>query len=469
MGNITAKLAIGPIGFTNYLLVIHRKVSAPGIEVGRQVFGPAPTSANLVLTELDPETYFVDFRESIDGEDIGTLISTFTIDAQSNQLLQEKRYYTVGGTGDYDPADGDLSITDPYIEGKTVSSIFKEGFRDLVPTTEWERTGNTINNLTGNAYSTNEVIVVTIDYKDALPVPTATGAGMFSGTTTLTVDTTLTSDHYNNRIKCAGTIKIVTLPDHASVPNGKQFYIQSFGTTAKNVTIKCQGTDKLYFDGFGITPNEFEALWIAKGEFIFIEKQEDYFEVIDCSKGITMVGEKVSLGYASHPNILTEDASLFDGDDYPRLWWWITNVLPGTHVITDDTVTSISYAHPVNKVGLFVRHSTLKKFRMPKTVGMTEKGLANFITYGGDSARPYDYPGGFQAEQVADHYHNTSANGNNSFGVYGQDDEASLRIESYETNKVTTKRNKTGGAKGIVAIGAKNFVDNVGVIFGRRI
>lgn len=468
MGNITAKLAIGPIGFTNYLLVIHRKVSAPSVEVGRQVFGPAPTSANVVLTELDPVTYFVDFRESVDGEDIGTLISTFTIDAQSNQIIQENRYYTVGGPGDYDPAEGSTTINDPYFDGKTVSALFKEGFRPLIPTVEWEQVGTAVNNLTGNVYSTGEVVVVTLYYKDALPAST-TNTGMFVGTTTLTSDTTLTSSHYNNRIKCAGTTKAVTLPELSGVPNGKQFYIQSFGTSAKMVTISCQGTDKIYFDGFDIAPNEYASLWIGKGEFIFIEKQDDYFEVIDCSKGVAMVGEKVSLGYKLHPNILPEDGSLLDGDDYPRLWWWLTNVLSGTHVVTDDTVTSISYAHPANKVGLFVRHSTLKKFRMPKTMGLTEKGLANFGTYGGDTARPYDYPGGFQAEQVGDHYHNTSANGNDAYGVYGQDNEASSRIESYETNKVTTKRNKTSGAKGTIAVGAKNMVDNVGVIFGRRI
>lgn len=463
MGNITAKLAVGPVNFTDYVIAIIRKVSDPTVEIDRQVFGPAPTSLNLVFTELDPETYFVDFRDSTDGIDIGVLISTFTIDAQSNQLMQEKRYYTVGGSGDYDPADGDSSITDPYFEGKNVSCLFKEGFRDLKPDVEWERTGNTLNNLTGVAYSTNEVIVVTIDYKDALPVTSVGGGGLFVDTKTITANTTLDSTYYNNRIKLTGSAAtlVVTLQTLATIPDGKYFYFNTFGGSQIQTVIKCSGSDKIFFDGFDLVLNEFGELWIGKGEFIWIEKRGSYFEVIDCSKSIVEVGEIVTLGYKSHPNIIPEDGRLLDGEEYPRLWWWVSN-LPSTHVVSTDTVISGGYTHDATKPGMFVKHTTLKKFRMPLTEGLMHKGLADFITYGGDTTnRPVDYPGGFQDESLLAHTHEYKRTRTDTIGTI------------YEANHMMDGANRglyTGDTVNTSSVGGtQNRVKNIGVIFGRRI
>lgn len=472
-------MGVGPLGFTNYILVIHRKVSAPSIEVGRQSFGPAPTSFNLVLTGLDPETYFVDYRDSSDGTDIGTLISTFTIDAQTGQILSERRFYTVGGSGDNDPADGATTITDPYFEGKNVSGVFKEAFRYLKPVDEWEMDGTDLNLLGGVSLSTGEIISVEITYKDALPVnETLEGNGLYTGNLDVedTTYTLLAADR-NKRVRCVGltSTQAITFPALSAVSIGEGYYIDnSVGGVAVQVKLLTNGFDRIKYNGFDLSLNEFAEFWVSRGEHILIRKQDgDYWEVITDYRGVH-VGEMVTTSLKTQPGIIPEDGRLLDGDEYPRLWWWVDN-LPSTHVVIDDAVTGGGYTHVASKVGMFVKHSTLKKFRMPKTVGMMHKGLADFNNYNTDTAnRPIDYPGGKQDEMQPAHRHFNFTN------------ESGTSITSLNITTAAKYQNETSGSgdfkytivgsgteptigRSSETGGVQNRVDNIGVIFGRRI
>lgn len=480
MGTITAKMAVGPLGFTDYIIVITRKVSEPSIEVDRQVFGPAPSSLNLVIPGLDPATYFVDFRDSADGIDIGTLISTFTLDAQSNQIISEKRWYTVGGSGDYDPIDGANAISDPYFEGKEISGVFKEGFRFLEPITEFELDVYDLNILNGVTLSTGEKVSVDIVYKDALPVnETLQGNGLYTGSIDVEDATyTLLAADRNKRVRCVGlaSTQAITFPALSALSVGDGYYIDnSVGGVAVQVKLLMYGFDRIKYNGFDLSLNEFAEFWVSRGEHILIRKQDgDYWEVITDYKGVH-VGEIVTTSLKSQPGIIPEDGRLLDGDEYPRLWWWVSNILPSSHVVTDDTVTSGGYTHVASKVGMFVKHSTLKKFRMPKTVGMMHKGLADFNTYGTDTAnRPIDYPGGYQAEMLKAHRHFTFTNESGT---------STTSINNVTAPKYQNETSGSGDFKYTIvgsgteptigrtseSGGVQNRVDNIGVIFGRRI
>jgi len=398
--SVPVNISIGVTGITDYLLVIVRKVSAPTIEATRQSFGPAPTAVNASF-DLDPVTYNFDFRNSVDGTAIGTLIATYVVDAASNQIISEKRYYTCDGGGTYDPAPGATTIVDPYFIGKNISAVFKEGFRYLIPTTEWTFAVDTVEVINGTAFDTSEVFIVEITYKSS--INTITNSTEFEDIQTLTADTVLDSTYYNNKLKLASAAAtlLITLPSIATVPDGKFYFFQSFGGLQKQTRILCDGIDKIFFDGFQLGTDELSEIWVAKGEYLKLVKEGTYWEVERSHKGLTMVGEKFVASYKDHPTAGIENGTLYDGDEYPRIYWWIKNVLAANNKIVDDTVTSGLYVHPADSVGKFVVHSTLKKFRLPNTQGLFQRGLADFVTYGGDVAnRPVDAPGGYQADTM---------------------------------------------------------------------
>lgn len=476
--------AVGPVNFPNYLLVVARKVSTPTIIAEQHSYGPAPTNFNAVFTTLEPTNYYVDFRDSVDGTDIGILINTFIFDAQTNQIIAERRYYTCGGPNVGDPAAGANTIVDTYFVGKNVSGMFKEGFRYLVPVTEFtiNDAGDTLTNITGSVWGVGEVIEVEISYKDALPV--TAGSTLFpAGNKLITANVTIDNTYIGARTRCAGLIAtlVITFPNLAGFAEGSQFYFQSFGGMQNQTRILMTGTDRITWDGLfsgAITELEFPEFWLGRGEWVMLQLVTTggtkYLEVINAHEGIAKVGEKCTLGFVNHPNTIPEDARLMDGAEWPRLWWWLNNIAPAAMILVDDNVTASDstwktrfnftglIAGPnYGKNGVFFKHSSLKKFRMPWTEAMAERGLLDFDNYNTDEARVYDYPGGKQLSQVGQFTDNitipkaaTSATDAGSGRIVG----GSTGNEPVDMNPFTVTLNT----------GKDNIVLNNGVIYGRR-
>jgi hypothetical protein len=139
------------------------------------------------------------------------------------------------------------------------------------------------------------------------------------------------------------------------------------------------------------------------------------------------------------------------------MWWWVVNKLPSTHKIVDDTVISGGYVHPADKLGLFVVHSTEKKFRLPNTQNISERGLKAFGTYNIDAERVYDYPGGVQNEMIGPHVHSLPA-----------DNSGSADIQSLTTSANADEAISTDHLTGYNIGGTENRVKNIGVIYLRR-
>lgn len=458
-----ANLSIGQVNVTQHLLVIMREVSNPTIEVSRQAFAPPhPTSRNIVFTGLNPTTHYVDFRESPDGVTLGTLHATFTFDVKNNIFLSERRFYLVDGERAEDPAGGSTVLTDPYLSGKTIGGVFQEGFRYLVPpehptlSKEYDiNPDGGILLLGGNSFSPSQVWSIDIVYNANQTL--GGGGGLYNGVITLTGDITLDSTHYNKRLRCESTSsarQVVSLPPIGSVPDGTTFYFMSNGGNQYQTKIKTNSGEVIKF--FDTTESE---LTISKGEFLYLEKRDGKWEMIMSHHGLMTVGERIAAGFTNHPNTMPEDGRLLDGDDYPRIWWWIKTRLPATHYITDDTVINGGYVHPASRVGQFVVHSTQKKFRMPNTQGMWERGLKSFTALGTDTARPYDFPGGFQDQAILEHTHSVMAESTDDQGsgamVGGSDD-------NFNDGTVTSGVNSAPVAN-------EQRVKNIGVIYLRRI
>lgn len=330
--------------------------------------------------------------------------------------------------------------------------------------TEWEFDDTTgkITLLYGQ-FSNDEKFIVEIKYNVGASTSTV-ASGIF--TETITVDastyTVDAADKYKRHcLDCSGATQVVTLCPLSSLATGDFFYFEHKreGVQAQS-KIVVDGSDRILYNGLNYSTNELEELWLAKGESLYLRKEDTYWEVIFDYAG-HRVGERMAATYKDHPNYLPEDGRLCDGDEYPALWWWINNVLPSTHVITDDTVVTGGYAHPAAKVGLFVKHSSLKKFRLPNTQNVGERGLLDFDSYGADTNRSYDYPGGYQGDVVGPFtmtatvpkgYSYTGSPNNDRFG-----------------NGSSTPQNVAISGISVTTGNSETRVKNIGVIYLRRI
>lgn len=461
---VNLKISLGTVNYTDFLRVTACKVSSPTVVAYETYIDVPVTNYNFIIPDLDPENYIVSYYDAPTNPSTGTLVMQLIVNALTSDILYERRFYTCGGDGDYDPADGDTSITDPYLINKNVTGVFKEGFRYFEPITEFsfdDETGE-VAVLNGTSFTLLEKFIVEIKYNVQQQTQDS-GGGLYSQTITVTEATkTLTSSDIGARVRCVGTAstQVITLPSLSTFSEDRGLYFDnSCGGQAVQVKLLLPGTEKIRYNGFMAASDLFSEFWVSKGEHLLIRKYDDtYWEVIGDYAGVH-VGEKVTLGYNAHPNILVEQAQLIDGDEYPRLWWWINNVLPATHYYIDDTVTDTVFTgYLQSKTGQFAIHSTLKKFRMPFTVYMTERGLHNFLTAGsGDPEREVPYPGGFQEEAIMEHDH--------GLRLKLGDDENGNYIDN--SNDSTQRGLFLGTTE--KAGGPENRTRNIGVVYGRRI
>lgn len=417
-------LAVGQINITApYVIFLARKVEDPiPIAAWRPYPSPLPASFNVILPdtgELDPVNYYIDVYESNDGTlaSLDLLLAQFVVNAKNNIILSETRFYKVGGGG-VNPEPDQAVLEDSYLDGKTIMFVERDGVgRPLVPPPytfkEYNlHTGGGIELLNGQLFSFGEVVSITISYLGQQQQGTGQG-GLYNGIVTISADTTLNATHRNKRIRCAGTggtVLVITTEDAATVPDGTFFHFTFNDGNQIQTRILVTG-------GVLLNKSNYTEISISPGEYLRIEKTGTYWEATMPDKGILQVGERLSGTWKDHPNTMPEDGRLLDGDEYPRIWWWISNKLPAALKIITDAVTGPGYVHPADKGGLFVLHSTLKKFRMPNTQNLSERGLKDFDSYGLDDQRLYDYPGGIQNEMVGPHRHALPVNAINDSGT----------------------------------------------------
>jgi len=406
MGQI--RLGIGQVNITNYLIAVARKTTTPLVIEAQESYAPVhPATRNVVVPaagDIDPVIYYVDFYESSNGISLDLLLSQFVYDLKNQIVISERRFYVGGGGQSYDPPADQDTLTDAYLDGKTISGVFKTGYGYLRPNTEpiveWiPVTGGGIqlqNNLT---FSQDEVYSIEISY--LAQQNTTSGGGLYNGVELIDTNTTLTSTHRNKRLRCesaASNKLVVILESVATVVAGTFYHMTSNGGAQNQTRVLPAGSETILYNGENYTEISF-----GKGEFLRIVKIGTIWEAELVHHNILQIGERFAGTWKDHPSTKPENGTLYDGDEWPRMWWWLKNKLPSTHYIVDDNVINGGYTHPATYEGLFVLHSTLKKFRVPNTQGWGERGLANFTIYGTDSAnRAYDYPGGTQIGQVGE-------------------------------------------------------------------
>lgn len=461
MGQI--RLGIGQVNITNYLIGVARKTTTPLVIEAQESYAPPhPATQNVVIPatgDIDPVVYYVDFYESSDGIAFDLLLSQFVYDLKTNTVISERRFYQVGYGGATDPAPDQKILSDPYLDGKTIAGVFKEGYRYLRPNTEpvieWQPyAGGGIELQDPFQFSQDEVWSIEISY---LGNPgTASSGSLYNGVELIAVDTVLNSSYRNKRLRTesSGSNKlVVTLEAVAAVPDGTFYHFTSNAGAQNQTRVLPNGSETILYNGENYTEISF-----GKGEFIRIVKTGSFWEAELTHPFVLQVGERFSGTWKDHPSCKPEDATLYDGDEWPRIWWWLNNKLPSTHKVVDDTVIDVGYTHPTDKLGLFVLHSTLKKFRVPNTQNISERGLENFNTYGSDADRLYDYPGGVQSEMVGPHSHYTTIQHGHSYSGGPNSLITGNGLNSPENKNYLSQDNT----------GTENRVKNIGVVYLRR-
>jgi len=464
---VDLQLTLGTVNYTDYVHVTAAKVGSPTVIAWEDwIAAPLPANYTFVIPGLDPDNYYITFYDSPDNVSLGTLVAQAYVKATSPEYAYELKFYEIGNL----PSGATVDVTnkilnDPYLVNKTIESYFKESFRFLEPDIDVDFDDSTGDiELLGNPeFNTGEKFVITIKY--AVGNTVASANGLYKGILDVTASTyTLLAADRNKRVRLVGSAatQVITMCALAALSIDDGYYFDNAcGGTAVQVKLLLSGTDKIRFNGFMAASDEFAEFWISKGEHLLIRKIDDnYYEVITDYNG-TAVGSRQAAGYVGMPGWMPEDGSLDDGDEFCRVWWWINNILPSSHVITDDAVIG-SYTHPAGKEGMFVKHSTLKKFRWPNTQELSEKGLKNFNTYGADSGRVYDYPGGVQDAKVMQFWTGTFTN---------------LRI--LKEDGTNTEIGTDAGAGPNIRVGVtvdqtkvhatQNIVKNTGVIYMRHI
>jgi hypothetical protein len=462
MGSINRNFSIDVVGVTTFVIFRWRKVSDPGVEIDRRVFGPAPaTTNNFSIPDLDAVTYYFDTYISSDGTALTTLLATYTMDIKNSLIINERRFYVIGtGVGNA-PYDGDTSLTDSNLDDKTVTGVFQRAFGYLLPTTEWVRTSGGIDLQGTLKFNEGDVYMVEVTHTTEVSGDSGSAQSPFAGIKIITNSLTLDSSYRKQRCKLNGTGSrlVVTMEPIAGIPDGTYFYFVDNDGGAQNQTkiVSSDGT-------FKWAGNSTAEIWVGKGEWLWFEKQGSNFEVINNHHGLNAIYERFVSTSLSHLNALPEDNTLFDADDWPRVWWFLNNKLTPQLVITDNNLDLGGYTRPVNKDGLFIISPTKKKFRMPDTRKLSDRALSRFDSGGWniDASRLYDYPGGLQAEMIGPHTHpitvpvedtSTSDTGVGKFVGGGQGPEP-FTMPTFNSGQ---------------NIGTENRVKNIGVINFRRI
>jgi hypothetical protein len=277
---------------------------------------------------------------------------------------------------------------------------------------------------------------------------------MYTGVELIDADTTLSITHRNKRLRCecaASNKLVVTMESIGGVADGTFYHFTSNGGLQNQTRILPDGSETIKYNGENYTEISF-----GKGEYVRIVKTGSFWEAELTHPFVLQVGERLNPTWKDHPSCKPEDGTLYDGDEWPRIWWWLKNKLPSTHYFTDDNVINGGYGHPPDREGQFVLHSTLKKFRAPNTQNLSERGLKSFSAYGADAERLYDYPGGVQNEMIGPHTHPLPRDAS------GSQDIQSLVVSS-NADEGITNASLTGNNTG-----TENRVRNIGVIYLRR-
>ncbi len=464
-----APLSFSAAPLTGFLIVIIRKMTELNSEVDRQVFAPPhPPSRNLTFINLEPVVHQVEFRSSPDGVALGTILHQIVYDVKNELISSDSRFYHVNGINAWDPIAEQTDIVDPWLDGKTITEVFRESFRPLEPGIEYDPLpGGGIRLKGGLQFNFSETMKITVSYPVTFSSPPSTGGNLTWKEAPATV-ALMDATFDNCEINCATASALrlsLTFRPIASIPEKTTWKFMTYDGAQINTVINAAPGEFFRFRNKTVT-----RIILGRCEFLKIRKIGSILRVTDASEGITAVGKTITTLYRDHLNSIPNDDRLLNGDDYVRIYDHIVNELPVDSKISVPDASIETFVRPANKPGVYILASDSKRFRMPK---MTKAFIRYMSTFTGeDTSRDYGYPGGLQKEMVGPHFHPSPIQYKyrpedpEDTGEYGQAADHSVRRWNIE-NGVDANQNASTGTNVIapnsIVKPTENRPENVGM------
>lgn len=434
-------------GLTNDLIAVIYKTTDPGAEIDRVLLDDDHSSpVNVQFSDLDPGVYIVKIHESPDGTTLANLRHDFWVDANTNTILFERRFYRVNGGGDNDPTSGTTAITDPYFDGKTISGVFQEGYRYLKPEEEWEQdTGGVLQFLndinSGSQITNNPDQIWMVEIQFPTTPPAGSNNAPFTDIVLESGNVTLDSSYDNKTIlgTSAGNKQTLTSRAISSIPEGRGFLIIHDSSSAVNLIFKAQSGEVIRFRQADVN-----QVVLGKGEWIKAIRKGSKLYVIEYQGQWDRVGDIEPARQASANRLLCDGTTEYDLNVYVRLNDYI-NSLPVAQVVSyatfATTATINGEAGVETKIGFFAKDTVTNKVKLPKLFNQAIMFLKN--DGGADSKRVDNIPGGYRHHEVGPHDHDQPADANGSSNTQSLVDTANSD-EGFNTPHKTAIHNPGG-------------------------
>ena len=364
------QFVLGTINFTNWIHITVSKVSNESVVLWEDWVDVPLTNYTFIVPGLDMDNYYMKLYDADTDTDIGTLVNKFYFNAAQSEYEYELRFYEGGNLPEGATLDGaGQLLTDPYLDGKTIHLVSKEGFRELDQANEYTYTGTNELQLNGSlTLADGEKLLVIL--KNKVGVVSTLNYKEFAGVIDVSDETyTIAAADKNKRFRCVGTAvsQTITAPLLAALNDGDFIYIDNTVTgLPPQVKILFAGSDKLLYNGFDLPVNELTEFWAGHAEAVKLAKNGSYWEVIGYSKA-GETGERIPWGGQFRHDAIPETEEVYSTEGLPRFKWWLENKLSAFDKIVDDAITGGGWVRPAGKEAWFFVNSDYSFFRPPAT------------------------------------------------------------------------------------------------------
>lgn len=273
------------------------------------------------------------------------------------------------------------------------------------------------------------------------PMPSESAEGGFiTGNTIVNTNISLATSDLNKALQVRGAASALTLtlPDVAVCPDNAFLIIETLINNTKPTRIQTSLSQNIY-----LRNTNKAVIWLHPGESVMLYRTEDGWYAYCNDTNYSRAIGRPTFSYEQDLNQLKCEGQLVNRADYPRLWEKVQTL--GGALVSDavwSTATATVAGRTVNNPnrGCFSQGDGSTTFRLPDFRNSTIRGLKN-----SDTERAYNYPGGFQRNELEAHTH--SYNRTIGGGSYGDNshDQADQTQQTGSTGGSETRMDNIGG------------------------
>lgn len=390
-------------GYTDDLLIVWKKASAPLAEVGRSAALPFPVSQVYTIPNLQPEVYSIEFWRSADGTALTEFIKSWSIDASQFAEYGLTVYQYVVGRGDSgsspdwaDPENGDGAVGTPLVDERLAGVTHTNAFIESRGHGKYRQDEITFVPTGGFYFADgvtrfNEGDTFFVTVQNASSVSSGSGSAAVDDFTDIVeirddVDNSIDFDSSLYRKVChtgfTGAVGTVVFPSFALIPDTKVRFLCHRGSQ-NYLKLQFSTGETVVLDG-----ESKNVIYLERGAMIELWFKNNVCYVADY-KGNNQLRGRVAPDYSLRSGMgmfIRADGSLISGNNYPGIYEFVTEKLPvGASV---DLTTWSASTNNQKKWGV---NTTTKEIRVPNLAGVSQKFSNSDVsgTYEADQVGPF--------------------------------------------------------------------------------